>query len=202
MTMVTGARQRTSPARGVPGRGSRPDGVDQRRTVLIDRPRHELYRVLRALEILPRFLDHLAAVSVDDDETWSFLVRDGDREIRWRCRITEDVPGSCVAWESLPGGDVIAGGSLTLSDGRRGGTVVDLDIWYRPSDKQAPDEGVQQLFRVFGGRRLAQNLLFLRTLIETDILRNVEPAQLAASAAPVSDGNGGLHAHVLMAPRG
>jgi uncharacterized membrane protein len=167
MTMLTGARERTAPARPALRRGSRPDGVDQRRTVLIDRSRHDIYHVLRDLEVLPRFLDHLTSVTAQDDQTWTFVVRDDDqRELRWRARLSEDVPGNCVAWESLPGGDLIAGGSMTLSDGRHGGTVVDLEIWYRPSDEHPTDPAVRGLFGRFGGRRLARNLLRLRAVME------------------------------------
>jgi uncharacterized membrane protein len=193
MTMLTGARQRTALTRPAPRRGSRPDGVDQRRTVLIDRPRHEVYRVLRDLEVLPKFLDHITTVTAEDDQTWTFLVKDDEGELRWRARLAEDVPGNCLVWESLPGGDLIAGGSMTLSDGSRGGTVVDVEIWYRPPEDQPSDPAVQRLFARFGGRRLARNLLKLRAVIETDLLAHLDPLQ--------SLDIGGLHANVVHAPR-
>src|SRR5262245_42741043 len=51
-------------------------GVEQRRTLLVKRPRGEVYRRLRNLENLPRFLDHVTAVTVIDDRTSRWTIRD------------------------------------------------------------------------------------------------------------------------------
>jgi uncharacterized membrane protein len=183
-TALIGARQRTAPAKTRGRRHASSDGVDQRRTVLIDRPSHELYRVLRDLEILPRFLDHLAGVTAEDDRTWRFLIRDGEHEIHWRARLTEDVPGNCLAWESLPGGDLIAGGSISLRDGRHGGTVVDLELWYRPAEHAELEPAVVHLFERFTGRRLAKNLLELRSLIDDGVIVAEISGPIAIPLAP------------------
>lgn len=189
LTALVRARRHATPAAAPAKRKWDPatDGVDQRRTVLVRKPAHELYHLLRDLEHLPRFLDHLADVVREDDRTWQFLVRDGEQALRWRVRLSDDVPGNCLAWESLPGGDLIAGGTLTLRDAARGmGTIVDIELWYRPVEHRRANDAAVHLFERFTGRRLAANLLALRELIETDRFRPVEtPATRPTTGAPI-----------------
>jgi uncharacterized membrane protein len=154
-----------------PRRAPRPsrvaeEGVAERRTVLIDRPRREVYHQLQHLERLPRFLDHLSSVTVEDGRITRWTVGDGDVAISWLVQVVDAVPGERIAWESLPGSDLIADGSLTFSDAERGGTIVDLALRYALAPGVAvPDT---RLLDRLNGRRLASNLRLLRELIETD----------------------------------
>lgn len=196
LTALVGARRRTA-APAKKGRELGAQGIDQRRTVLVRKPAHEIYHLLHDLEVLPRFLEHLTRVEREDDHTWRFMIRDGERVLRWRVRLSEDLPGNCIAWESLPGGDIIAGGSISLRDGSRGGTVIDIELWYRPVEHRRGNEAATRLFERFSGRRLAANLLALRELLETDALRNeLRAAAAAAAGAPLP----AAHARTTPAP--
>jgi uncharacterized membrane protein len=141
------------------------EGISERRTVLVDRSRRDVYHQLKHLERLPRFLDHLSAVTVEDGRITRWTIGEGDHAITWLVQVVDDAPGERIAWESLPGSDLIADGSIAFLDGERGGTIVDLELRYQ----LAP--GVQVDARVLdrlNGRRLAMNLRQLRELIETD----------------------------------
>jgi uncharacterized membrane protein len=168
---LRGIRQPTLPQRVAS------DGVEQRRTVLIQRSRQEIYSQLRNLEHLPRYLDHLTGVTVDVRGDARFIATVGTASIEWTAQLVEDVAGEKIAWESLPGADVIAGGSYTLSDGPRGGTVVDLELWYRPAMGVQVREPVLRLFERVTGRRTAANLLLLRQLVDRgDLIERGAPA--------------------------
>ena len=142
------------------------DGVEQRRTVLIYQPRHELYRQLRHLEHLAKFLDHLTGARAAGSDTAELVATIGTATIEWKAQIVEDVPGETIAWESLPGSELIAGGTYTLTDGPRGGTVVDLEIWYRPAMGVPTREPVLRFFERVTGRKMSTNLLALRQLVD------------------------------------
>jgi uncharacterized membrane protein len=161
----------TRALRGLPPRAARPsrvvvEGIAERRTVLVDRPRREVYHQLQHLERLPKFLDHLSSVTVEDARITRWTVGDGDVAISWLVQVVEALPGERIAWESLPGSDLIADGSLAFTDGDRGGTIVDLALRYA----LAPGVVVTdtRLLDRLNGRRLASNLRLLRELIETD----------------------------------
>jgi len=161
-------------ARGVSGRcpvyrtralGS---GVMARRSITIQAPRSEIYRVWRQLETLPTFLEHVTEVVELDDERSRWTTVEGPMKLTWEARISEDVPDQRIAWQSVAGADVDHAGSVELVDAPGGrGTEVIVTMHYRPPGGVLVGAPLRGLLRRFTRRQLDVELRRLRQLVET-----------------------------------
>jgi uncharacterized membrane protein len=102
-------------------------------SVIITRPRDELFRFWRSLENLPRFMDHLQAITVLDDRHSHWVVK-GPAGVRleWDAEITHEVENELIAWRSLPGSDVEHRGAVHFSPVLNSGTEVRVILRYQP----------------------------------------------------------------------
>lgn len=103
------------------------------RTVTIAKGRDELYRFWRDLGNLPRFMENVEAVRRDgDSELWTIKAPAG-QTVELRTRITEDVAGETIAWQSVAGSQIETQGEVSFVDapGERG-TRVSLRMSYDP----------------------------------------------------------------------
>ena len=113
------------------GRGH---GIKVEESVTINRPVLEVYRFWRNFENLPRFMDHLEAVTVIDD-TRSHWVAKGPAgtKVEWDAIIHNEVDDELIAWRSLPGSDVNNAGSVHFTPTPDGtGTDVRVVLSYDP----------------------------------------------------------------------
>jgi uncharacterized membrane protein len=93
-----------------------------------------VYRFWRNFENLPRFMDHLEAVTVIDETRshWVAKAPVGTR-VEWDAVIHNEIEEELIAWRSLPGSDVSNAGSVHFSpvgDGNR--TEVSVVLSYEP----------------------------------------------------------------------
>lgn len=104
------------------------------RTVIINRPRQELYDFWRDFKNLPRFMESIRAVRVSDDRRSHWVVEaPAGRTVEWDSVITEEVPGELIAWESESGADIKNTGRIEFRDNTAGrGTEVSATIVYDP----------------------------------------------------------------------
>src|SRR5687768_6991817 len=82
------------------------EGILVERAVTVNRPRAELYRMWRDFEHLPRFMDHLESVRVEDaDSGRSHWVAKGPfgRKVEWDAEVIEERENELLVWKSLPG---------------------------------------------------------------------------------------------------
>ncbi len=101
-------------------------------SVVIARPRDELFRFWRNLENLPRFMDHLQSVTVLDDRHSQWVVKGpGGVRLEWDAEITHEVENELIAWRSLPGSDLDHRGAVHFSPVHNGGTEVRVILRYQ-----------------------------------------------------------------------
>jgi uncharacterized membrane protein len=101
-------------------------------SVVITRPRDELFRFWRNLENLPRFMDHLQSVTVLDDRHSQWVVKGpGGMRLEWDAEITHEVENELIAWRSLPGSDLEHRGAVHFSPVHNGGTEVRVILRYQ-----------------------------------------------------------------------
>jgi uncharacterized membrane protein len=127
---LTRREDRVSPVASV-GRGQ---GTKVEQTVTIRRPVVEVYRFWRNFENLPRFMDHLEAVTVID-ETRSHWVAKGPAGTRaeWDAVIHNEVDDELIAWRSLPGSEINNAGSVHFTPSADGSaTEVRVVLSYEP----------------------------------------------------------------------
>jgi uncharacterized membrane protein len=108
--------------------------MEVKTTMLINKPRSEVYAYWRKLENLPNFMEHLLSVEELDDKKsrWTAEVPGGLGKVSWEAEITEDISGEVISWCSLPGSTIDNAGEVRFSDatGDRG-TEVKAVITYR-----------------------------------------------------------------------
>ena len=119
-------------ARGV--RGAPPVPVEIVQSMSVRVPRQDAYAYWRALENLPRFMEHLRTVEQTGatHSRWTARGPGPLPDVTWEAEIVEDVPGERIVWQSLPGADVDNGGHVRFVDGPDGLTEVHARIAYRP----------------------------------------------------------------------
>jgi uncharacterized membrane protein len=114
------------------GSGRRELAVEQ--AVTVNRDRQDLYQTWRKLEDLPRILRHVESVQVTDGGQRSHWIARGPlgATVEWDAEISDDRPGECIAWRSLPGAPLENEGFVRFSDAPPGrGSQVELKLCYR-----------------------------------------------------------------------
>jgi uncharacterized membrane protein len=107
--------------------------VDMRMSVLVERPVTEVFEFCRDFENFPHITEVLLSVedSQDGRSHWSVRSPSG-QVIGWDAVVTKYVPNSVIAWESVPGSQVVAGGLMRFAPLSQNDTRVDIKLTYRP----------------------------------------------------------------------
>ncbi len=104
------------------------------RTVTVNRPRQELYEFWRDITNFPHFMDNIREVQKLDEKRSRWVIEaPAGTSIEFVSRITEEVPGRLIAWESEEGASVPNRGRVEFIDAAPGrGTMVRATISYDP----------------------------------------------------------------------
>jgi uncharacterized membrane protein len=104
------------------------------KTVTISRPREELYAFWRDFANLPRFMENVVSVEPIDDRRSRWVVKaPAGQTVEWIAAVTQDEPGTLIAWQSEDGADVPNSGQVSFTDAPGGrGTWVSATIAYDP----------------------------------------------------------------------
>jgi uncharacterized membrane protein len=144
------------------------------RSVVVNRPPHELYAFWREFENFPRFMYHVNSVR-NTGPGVSHWVVDGPAgtTVEWDARITADTPNELIAWQSLEGADVENRGSVRFEPrpGNRG-TIVRVDVVYRPPGGRA-GRLAAMLFNESPEQQIYDDLHRFKQIVETgEIVRS------------------------------
>lgn len=109
-------------------------GIKVTHAVTILKPAADLYFFWRDFTNLPRIMDHLNAVTVQDGQKSHWVAKAPlGKTVEWDAEIINEVPNELIAWQSLPGGDVDNAGSVTFKPAPTGrGTELRVEISYAP----------------------------------------------------------------------
>jgi uncharacterized membrane protein len=144
----------------------RGDGVRVDESVVLNRPRGEVYRFWRNFENLPRFMDHLEAVTVLDERRshWTAKGPAGSR-VEWEAEIHNEIPNELIAWRSLEGSEVDNAGSVHFMPTENGDTEVRVVLRYDPPAGKL-GATVARLFGEDPSRQVADDLRRLKQVVE------------------------------------
>lgn len=153
-------------------------GILVERSVTVNRPREQLFRIWRNLENLPRFMKHLKSVRVDPSNGhrrshWVAMAPLG-RTIEWDAEIMEERENELLTWKSVPGSIVESMGRVEFKDapGARG-TIVHISMQYNP-----PAGSMGAAFaRLFGeepGQQIREDLRHFKQMMEAGEIATVE----------------------------
>ncbi len=105
-----------------------------KKSVTIDKPLQEVYNFWRNFENLPSFMQHLEAVTVQDDKHSHWVAKAPlGTTVKWDAEITSERDNELIAWHSLPGSAITNIGAVRFMpapDGRA--TVVTVNLQYIP----------------------------------------------------------------------
>jgi uncharacterized membrane protein len=101
-------------------------------SVIVNRPRREVYAFWHNLENLPLFMKHLKSVKMVDNKIseWTATIPNGLIEIKWKAEMVKDEVYQHIGWASLPGSRIENVGNVKFLDGPNGSTEVHVAISY------------------------------------------------------------------------
>ena len=153
-------------------------GILVQRSVTVNLPREQLYRIWRNFENLPRFMKHLQRVDVDEStggkrSHWVTKAPFG-REIAWDAEMTEDRENELISWHSLPGSLVNSMGTVRFVDAPNTlGTIVHVLMQYNPPGGSL-GAVIARLFGEEPGQQLRNDLRNFKMMMETGEIASVE----------------------------
>jgi uncharacterized membrane protein len=144
----------------------RGEGVRVDESIVLNRPRGEVYRFWRNLENLPRFMDHLESVAVLDERRshWAAKGPAGSR-VEWDAEIHNEIPNELIAWRSLEGSEVDNAGSVHFMPTDTGDTEVRVVLRYDPPAGRL-GAVVARLLGEDPSRQVADDLRRLKQVVE------------------------------------
>jgi uncharacterized membrane protein len=128
-------------------------------------------------------MENIQSVTVLDDARSHWVVRaPADRTVEWDARITEDEPGSVIAWESIGDASVRNSGRIEFADSSNGrGTLVSATLVYDP-----PAGGVgkviAKLFQREPKVQARRDLRRFKQLMEAGEIATTQPPDAAPRA--------------------
>lgn len=121
-------------------------------SLIVNKPRSEVYAFWRNLSNLPLFMKHLESVKEDDTlhSKWKAKVPGNLGTISWEAKITRQEPNKLLAWRSLAGATIDNGGQVEFRDALGGhGTEIKVTIYYRAPAGQVGSKLAQLLNPLF-----------------------------------------------------
>ena len=162
-------------------------GIQVERSVMVNRPRDQLFRIWRNFENLPRFMKHLKSVRVDPSNGgrrshWVALAP-MERTIEWDSEVVEERENELLVWQSLPGSLVESMGRVEFNDapGQRG-TIVHVSMQYNPP-AGSMGAAFAKLFGKEPGQEIREGLRQFKQMMETGEIATVEGQPSGRSSA-------------------
>ena len=109
------------------------DSIHVAKSIQINRPAEEIYRFWRDFNNLPQVMEHLESVEIIDAERSRWCAKGpAGKRIQWEAEIIEDRPDESLSWRSVEGATVENSGSVDFTAAPGGGTLVRVELVYRP----------------------------------------------------------------------
>ena len=153
----------------------RGEGTRIEQSIVIARPRDELFHFWRQLDNLPRFMDNLESVTVLDQRRSHWVAKGpvGTR-VEWDAEIHNEIEDEIIAWRSLPGSQVDQAGSVHFTPAHGGGTEVRVVMRYAaPAGKLG--DAVAHLLGDDPERQVADDLRRFKQVMEASEASSFTP---------------------------
>ena len=143
-------------------------GITVERSIVIQRPREEVFAFWRDVKNLGDVMKHVERVESEDGLRSHWVVRTPwGRQLEWDAVMINEHPGEMIAWESLPGAKVQNAGAVRFEPEPHGnGTVVRVKLEYNPP-WGLWGRLAGTLFGEEPGREIGEDLLALKKRLES-----------------------------------
>jgi uncharacterized membrane protein len=142
--------------------------LNLRVSMVVNKPRHEVYSAWRNLSNLPIFMEHLVQVTEEDEihSDWEMRIPGGLGKFRWKAEIVKERLGEMIAWQSIEGSEIKNAGKVGFRDALGGeGTMVDVVLTYHAPMGKA-GEKIAQLFNPMFKKMITQDIKNFKNFVE------------------------------------
>ncbi len=160
------------------------NGIQVIEVVTINRSPEELFIYWRNFENLPKFMNHLESVTVQDDKHSHWVAKAPlGKTAKWDAEIINLVPAKLIAWQSVPGSGIASAGTVRFepTPGNRG-TEVRVNLEYNPP-AGAVGVAVARLLGEEPRVQIAEDLRRFKNLMETGEIPISEGQPVGARSA-------------------
>jgi uncharacterized membrane protein len=143
--------------------------INMRTSLIVNKPKDEVYAFWRKLENLPLFMKHLAAVTEIDAKHshWEAVVPGNIGKIKWNAEIVKEEPGYLIGWQSIPNSMINNAGKVMFNEALGGqGTELEVVISYHPPAGELGAGIAKALTPVFE-KMIKQDVINFKDYIET-----------------------------------
>lgn len=151
-------------------------GIKVEKSVTINKAPAELYKFWRDFENLPKFMQHVESVRVDDDKHSHWVVKaPAGRTVAWDATIHNERENELIAWRSIDG-QIRNAGTVTFKPAPSGrGTEVKVTLEYEPpAHTGALGATIAKLFGEEPAIQVADDLRHFKQLMEAGEIATVE----------------------------
>lgn len=138
-------------------------------SMVINKPREEVYVMWRNLSNLPLFMKHLRKIEEQDEmySNWIMELPGKLGTMQWHAEIVKERYGEMIAWQSLPGSSIDNAGKVGFRDALGGqGTTVDVVFTYHAPLGRAGEQ-IARLFTPVTKRLIEEEIRGFKTFVET-----------------------------------
>ncbi len=143
--------------------------VNIRTSLIVSKPKDEVYAFWRKLENLPLFMKHLASVTEIDTKHshWEASLPGNIGKVKWNAEIVKEEPGYMIGWQSIPNSMINNAGKVVFNDALGGqGTELEVVISYHPPAGEL-GSGIAKLLNPVFEKVIRQDVMNFKEYIET-----------------------------------
>ena len=150
-------------------------GIAVNKAVSINRSPEELYQYWRNFENLPRFMQHLQAVIVHDNQRSHWVANaPAGTSVAWDATITDERPNEYISWRSTAESTVQNSGTVRFkAEPENRGTLVQVELEYQPPAGKL-GAVVAKLFGEEPNQQVSEDLRRFKRLMETGEIATLE----------------------------
>src|SRR5579872_3126582 len=143
-------------------------GIRVDRSIVVNRPRSEVFRFWRHLENLARFMENVYSVREVGGRESHWIVRGpAGRRAEWDAVIHNEIANELIAWRTLPGAGVDHAGSVWFKDAPGGVTEITVELQYNPPAGTL-GAAVAALWGQEPGMQIAKDLRHLKRVLRSE----------------------------------
>jgi uncharacterized membrane protein len=137
-------------------------------SMVVNKPREQVYATWRNLSNLPLFMKHLQRVEEQDElfSNWVMEIPGKLGTLQWHAEIVKERYGEMIAWQSLPGSSIDNAGKVGFRDSLGGqGTTVDVILTYHAPLGKAGEQ-VARIFTPVFKRMIEEEIRGFKDFVE------------------------------------
>jgi uncharacterized membrane protein len=164
--------------------------INIRTSLIVNKPKDEVYAFWRKLENLPLFMDHLSSVTEIDSKHshWEAVLPGNIGKVKWNAEIVKEEDGYMIGWQSIPNSMINNAGKVVFHDAQNGqGTELEVVISYHPPAGEL-GAGLAKLLNPVFEKIIRKDVMNFKEYIETKHKQGSASHSTTSPAGVTSEG--------------